>query len=762
MRTELGVLESRGAAAQTAAAPAHGNPRPPRRLSRIPLARGAAALLWAGVLGSLAATAVVASHVTHPRLRERILTAADWSPVEGTACVSCRITGDLPRWERRWDGEPPRAWIERSGLAAPSSAEGFARGNVVAPPLLSFASLSGNRRGAVWDEQAGIVGLLPADEASQPLRLVVEEVPSSRGLAGCLILTALLSIAAAGLPAWLRGSGRAALWPTGCMAASWLVGLAFYPGGPSEAMSSDAMNINSFAAAQRHPAAFAADGLLHDRRHFDWYTPAYVQFAAAVGALGLHDSTHAAVLAVLATWSALTGYRRLFEELSAWPLFAMSAAAALWFQKTSYPPNENWALLHILPRTVFAGLLPWVLLLAVRLADRPRLWWLAGAAAASLFYVHPVSAPAICGVVLLGMLLAGWGRLRDRLGWGILAGLAALAVMLPYGFVYGRKYAGTVVGDEAVVRAAWEAARTRFAAGFIDLPVFFRDLAVWWALNPVMLLGTAAAVACWRRERFSAEDAGRGVRLLGGMSLGLAIVAFALPAVDLSLARAWGRLPFQVDLIRNARYLELLALCWTARALRTGRHEPAYAAAWLVRGAGRLGAGRTPTWGAAVLLLLGLALAPRDAVCLGRLSLRAANQFAQLWGRWPADAAEERELLNAVAALAGPDEAVYGPLWLRQAGIPVAVMTKDLGCLAYADPQGLLDAQRLLRDAAVHEQGLHDAAALEALSRLHGVRWLALERERLSPGVALRSDVVFANRRWVLIERNPEKIAIGR
>ncbi|MDB5340582.1 MAG: rane protein of unknown function, partial [Planctomycetaceae bacterium] len=471
----------------------------------------------------------------------------------------------LPKYRLRWDGEPPRAWLADRQT-----------GEALAPPLLLESSLSLNSKGVLWHREGDCrfaIDRATYETIGDDLVLRVEKIGSRSTFYSWSLATLIC-----GLLAFIcRQNARiysvrpelraAAHWDEARSMVFVLISLAsvlvFFPGHPVAHMSGDPANINSFAAALDSPEEMAGDAVLSDTRNFKWYTPLYVKVVQAFGWMGFHYSTSRAFLVLISSLAGLFGYYHLFRIISRSAMFAFVATLGLWFLKAHYPPNENWGPMLVLPRTVYGAFLPWVAVLALRLLSRPQLWWLPAAASGLLFYVHPVSSPALTGAILMGLVFGGPGKWWTRLAWGTLGGAAAIVIMFPYVMVYAGKYSGTVVPDAAVTAQAFEIARERFAPGYLEPLVFYRDLGLYLACNPRYWMGIAALVLLCRYRRGTLAT-----RVSVGMTLGYVIVTCVIPTLDVIVSSRMGRLPFQIDLIRNLRYLDVWLLAIVAAAVR--------------------------------------------------------------------------------------------------------------------------------------------------------------------------------------------------
>jgi len=690
----------------------------------------------------------------------RSLQRSDWTTVTVTAAavtmddelVYGQLAQGLPVWHKHWDGEPPRAVLVDASS-----------GEIVAPPLLAEQSLATNGSGVLWkrDECRFVLSqsLWNRGDAHPLLRCeVVRSSATFYGSCGIALLAALLAILCRQIHRVAlteiaqRQSAIAAELRVSCFVLlSLFTASAFYPGLPISKRNSDATNIHGFAAGRQASQELALDPLLGDPRNFAWYTPAYVEFVRWWGAAGFHYGTSCAFLAFVCTLAALFGYERLFRAASGSHAFAWLGAVALWYMKAYYPPNEVWCAVHFVPRTVFSGFLPWVVLAALAVRERPARWTLAAAASAALFYVHPVSSPALTGAILMGLVIAGDGSFWKRLGWGVLAGGVAILVMLPYVLVYAGKYVGTVEADAALMAETVAMVRKRFALGYLDLDIFAHQMGVFLASHPQYWL--ALVGAAWLAKKHRGEWT---TRLLFGTALGYAIVVFAIPIVDLSLARAWGRLPFQVDLVRGVRYLDIFVLAAMGLVLR---ELPAFGSELVARCRAALvsfefGAlwhwARGAKFQAATVLLLAFYFATAGET-FARLGKMTGENWDLMTGPAPSELVPGWELVRVLQTVRQPDELVSGPMYLRSLHIPVASSWKDLGALAYSNPRQLVETQARLSGVRKEMVWPVTVARVREIASKLDARVVVLNRGLAARDVAEGPETVFQNEKYLVV-----------
>ena len=157
---------------------------------------------------------------------------------------------------------------------------------------------------------------------------------------------------------------------------------------------SDAANIASFAAAYSHPEYFVQDAFLSNPANFAGYFAFHVPLIGGLGSLFGNYATAFVVLLFPILFLTLSGYYllglSLFKNRGLSFIFSL-----LLFIPISLPVYEYYgANGDILPRSLFQALLPFALLLLLRVIERPKWWWLCSFVFLLLFYVHPVSGPS--------------------------------------------------------------------------------------------------------------------------------------------------------------------------------------------------------------------------------------------------------------------------------------------------------------------------------------------------------------------------------
>jgi hypothetical protein len=653
-----------------------------------------------GALGALTASSVIT-----------IAIPASAIAVDDLA-VRASVTDGVPEYQLHWDGQPPSAVLIDTEHDV-----------VVAATAFSDESFDHNRSAVRFVPGEARIKLDARRwTPGTPLALRVEAV-RARTWFHLFAVATVLCAAVIVLLMRVRASDAAILLVAAAVFA------AFYPGSPIRISdSSDEANINSFAAALDHPEWFTHDRLLSDPSNFSWYIPAYIAIVRAVGALGFHYQTAYAFLAAAIAALLLFGLRRLFTEVSGSARFGVAAAFALaLMHDQQIPAGEEWMLVSALPRALFTALLPWVLVLAIRVKAAPRRWWLATLAAGALAHLYPLSAPVLIGALLVAFVVASDKPLPARAGGAAIAASAAIVALLPYILIYTERYASATGSDPAVAARARDLALLGYA--HLQPSAVVRQLFEH-RVTSLRIFVDVFVLALVVRQGFD-----RQVRFLVGLAIGFVLVAFALPIIDLAIAQQTGRRPYQIEMVRAVRYLDLFVIGALAVAVRGWRGD--------TRGGRRR---------AAVGALLGiLALAPGWLTTTRAVLGRARLDWRLLQNAPDAPTAAAQEAVRAVQALRQPGERVAGPVGLRQFGIPLAWTWKDVLLLAYANGPAVLESARATERTGALLAGRITSESLGTIARELDAQLVFVRREQLDDAVARSDQVVFVNAVYALL-----------
>lgn len=633
--------------------------------------------------------------------------------VEGEA-ASVSVIDSLPPYQVHWDGQPPSAVLidaERNVVLAATafSDDSFDRNRSAVRFVPGEARIKLDRR--LWRE-------------GTPLALRVEAV-ASRTRFHAFAVAAVICAVAIVLSSGMRRSDAIILLVAG------LVFAAFYPGVPVRISdSSDEANISSFAAALDHPEWFTRDRLLSNPAHFAWYIPAYISIVRGVAALGFHYATSYAFLAAASAGLLLFGLRRLFTDVSKSARFGIAAAFALGLMHDQrLPAGEEWMLVSGLPRVVFTALLPWVLVLAIHVKSSARRWWMAMLAAGALAYIYPLSAPVLLAALLVAFVVSSEEAMGARVGGALLAAAAAVLVMLPYIVSYAATYANAAGSDPGMAGRA----RDIIMPAYAHLqPNLVLGQIVEHRVTSFRVLLDGFALVLLMRGGFD-----RAMRFLAGLAIGFVLAVFVLPIADFVIAEASDRRPYQIELVRATRYLDLFVIGALAVVVRRWRGDARRGPQLVVAGAVFAALTFAPGWWTTTRAVLG----------------RARLDWRLLHNQPDAPTAAAQEAIRAVQALRQPDERVAGPVGLRQYGIPLAWTWKDVSLLANASAPALLESASAVERSAPLLAGRISSESVMAIARELDAQVLLVRREQLDESVLASDQLVFENAVYAVVRK---------
>ena len=669
------------------------------------------AIAAVSIAGLILAAAALANlrDITRPSTVDIAVPTSAWA-IEGSV-ARASVRDGLPSYVLHWDGQPPTAILIDAD-----------RGLVLAPPALSDDTFARNQNAVRFSADAAHVKL----DARQfrPDTNVALRVEAVRPRLWFHLLA--LSAVFCGVVLVVLLGARAS--DAMVLAIAALVFAATYPGAPVRISdSNDEANINSFAAGLDHPEWFTYDKLLSIQENFSWYVPFYVALVRLVGVLGFHYGTTYAFLGAAIVVLLFFGLQRLFSAVSGSRGFGIAAAFALglmWDQQL--PAGEEWVLVSPLPRALFTALLPWILLLALRCAPSSRRWWVATLAAGLAAHIYPLSAPVLLGALIVGFVVASDEPFSARLRGAIIASGAAVLAMAPYVVVYSERYAsGAGSNPEMAARV-----RDITLLGYVHLePAHVLEQLVRHRVGTLRVGLDLLALTLLVWSGFN-----RSTRLLIGLFAGFVLLTFVLPIADGAIARELGRRPYQIEMVRAVRYLDLFVAGALAIAVRQWRGSPQRARLFVATGA------------VLTVLALGTGWATTTRAVLGRARL----DWRLLHNRPDAASAAAQEAIRVVQAVHLPDERVAGPVGLRQYGVPLAWTWKDVLLLAYASAPALLDA------AAAHQRAqalLTHPITPESLRDLSGVldaQLFLIPRAQVDETLARSECVLFENDAYVV------------
>ena len=225
------------------------------------------------------------------------------------------------------------------------------------------------------------------------------------------------------------------------------------------------------------------------------------------------------------------------------------------------------------------------------------------------------------------------------------------------------------------------------------------------------------------------------MRLFLGLFAGFLLVTFGVPFVDSSIAAHFGRRPFQIDMTRGIRYLDLFLAGALAVAVRD----------W----SGSRLAGRKVIGVGAVLVILSFGSGWFNTAWA--IAGRARLSWRILHGRSDTESRAAQEAIRAVQALRAGNERVLGPVGLREFDVPIGWVGKDLGPLAYSPARGLIEwSDTTSRGRPLLERPI-TGASLDELGTIYDAQLFFLRRKQLDESLARSARVLFENDVYAIV-----------
>lgn len=527
---------------------------------------------------------------------------------------------------------------------------------------------------------------------------------------------------------------------------------------PYPLYSADASNIAGFAAALDHPELFEGDEVLGDPSNFGWYLTFHVPLLRVLeDVTGDYGSAFISLLGLHVFLQALGFYllgRVLYENRFWALLLAFVTLAPVWLVLGTF-----WGIWSApLPRFSFQALLPFLLAATFLWRSRPERWPWIMAGAGALMYVHPVSAPSWAFALWAGL----WALHPEE--WSLGKRVSTMALLAAVFFAVSGPFVVTYfssqlhgASNDVPYATVYPMLHWIYAKGFMDIPLAVREfIGLWTGAKAIFWVWAALGVGIvlWLRR----EDR-RAVAVVGLWWGALTIVTILVPLTEQSIARAWERLPLEVDLVRGIRYfvpLMLLLCLWPLAEIdrRSGR---ARAGLGLRIGVCALGLALVVVW----------ARLPQPYYARWQDPVRSAIDCwrgGQLTcppghGLYAADAiqAVERETPPGSRIL----PMVLGVQIRYMARRPVVYDEKDRGVLAYANHRKLLEwlAVRRRVEAILRTKGPDlQFYGLISLARELEAEYVLVKTEFAGGHSPVARDsylgypVVYENKRYVLLE----------
>lgn len=450
-------------------------------------------------------------------------------------------------------------------------------------------------------------------------------------------------------------------------------------------LSSDSANISAFIAGRKFPEIFQGDALLSDIDNYRLYLTIHIPLVGwlgdLVGNLGL-------------AWAYLFPFHIFIQAIGFYLLgFALfrSRYWAMLFSLITLAPvgisfGEFWGIPNdIVPRMSFQAILPFLLALNLFWRDKPYRWGWLMLLMGILVYVHPVSTPAWgLGVwASLWILLPANWSLKRRIRFMAFLAIIFVITVAPFALHYLKYFAHGEIANYDEVYTVME---SRYREGYLDLSVGLLEYLSVVVRQDFLLVVLALAGVIVNLFLPHADEERKKMKITLVWLGGLLFVSIILPLMDHNIARALGKLPLQVDLIRGLRYVFPLLLAFALYLFWILNEHPAIKEKFF----------RFPVRRAT--LLLGFVF------CLNWIVKHPVHSFTTAVECWssrhfycPLDKNElsKIEVLDAIKNKTNEDAVILPsslPLETRYYALrSVAFAYKDGGILGYSNPDGLLE-----------------------------------------------------------------------
>ncbi len=323
---------------------------------------------------------------------------------------------------------------------------------------------------------------------------------------------------------------------------------------PALHMSSDAGDVLSYAAVLDNPQYFTNDVSFSDQSHLNFYQMVHVHLIRLVNLVA--DDYGSAYLYMFAPMIFLQIFgfyllgnllfrSRFWGLLLSLTCFGFYYIPGLWTYWGMFSGPQT--------RYLFQSLLPYFLIAACLLRERPKWWPLLMIGGGLLTIIHPPAGPVWAFAVWLGLLFAapaswGWGI---RILYLLLLGGIYLVSALPFVLPWFSKDGGVLsqIDYDLVISIARKRIGVEYFDTWAAVKVFFGQWAGWLSLYWIGG-GLGLLLMVWRKTK----QRDNALMVLAWV-LGIIISAVLLPWAHKSLAQAQRVLPVEIDFIRSIRFL---------------------------------------------------------------------------------------------------------------------------------------------------------------------------------------------------------------
>ena len=333
----------------------------------------------------------------------------------------------------------------------------------------------------------------------------------------------------------------------------------------------DASNIASWVAGRTYPELFQNDYVLSDLDNYRYYYTVYFPILQVlknvVGDFGTASIVLYAPLIILQG----IGFYLLGAEIFQHRIWGalLSGLNMLTFYMNL---GTLWGIAFddVVPRFMFQALLPYILLCAIIWRHNPKRWPWVMVFAGLMVYVHSVSTLTWGFGIWLGLWLfppKEWSKIKKMRQMTFL-GLVFLATILPFAISYLSNHA---YGETIEYELVHSLMAGRYSPGALDLSRAFGDfLIILFDRETIFTLTGLIGIPISLRPE--APESRQKFRLIVAWFMGLLIVAVVVPLIDHGISNMNDRLPYQVDLTRNLRYVFLFLSIFALGGIREMAH----------------------------------------------------------------------------------------------------------------------------------------------------------------------------------------------
>ena len=330
--------------------------------------------------------------------------------------------------------------------------------------------------------------------------------------------------------------------------------------------SSDAANITAFAAGLDKPVLFHGDEILNDTSNFKFYHIFQLPLTIFISKFtGNYVSAFLLPLGLLIFIQGLGFYvlgKLLFnDEFWAFLLSLATLAPVPIFL------GDFWGIyFEPLPRVYFQAFFPFFLALFVYWRLDPKKWFILFFLSWFMVYIHPPSVLSLGTMLWVGswLYLPRFWKVRKKIGF--MAGLLVLFILpgLPFLSNYLSSH---LHGGLTQYKAIMDIMKVRFLKGFLDIPFAFLCFVSNLTVLRVMIFGLIGYLFLYFFQKKLRKETG----LVLVWILALFFISFFIPYLEQLCCQTFNLIPFEIDLVRAARYIFplLIIFCiWPAVVFR--------------------------------------------------------------------------------------------------------------------------------------------------------------------------------------------------